>query len=102
MEAFSETNSTTLDSKPHKRYLDKERQKKRIIGHILSTLVVIAAVSYLIWCISNANLEYWYAFIPFIVAEFVFLILLLLWINILWNKRFHNPKGEKIKNDPLK
>jgi cellulose synthase (UDP-forming) len=99
METLSDTKDAALHRKRYRRYLEKEQNKKRIIGHIFSLFVIIAALAYLVWCILNANLEYWYVFVPFIGAELIFLILLLLWINILWNKRFHNPKGPQINNN---
>ena len=85
-----------LGRRAYHRYQEKERRKGRIIGHIFSLLMIISAVCYITWCILNANWEYWYAFIPFLCAELGFFILLLLWVNILWNKRFHNPEGPSL------
>jgi len=86
-----------LGRKTYQRYLEKERRKRRIAGHVFSLLLVISAGCYIVWCVLNANWEYWYTFIPFLMAELGFLLLLLLWINILWAKRFHKPDGPPLE-----
>ncbi len=77
----------------YQRYGEKERRKNRISGQLFSIAVFLAAVFYLGWCYVNAQWQYWYVVIPFLVTESVFLILFLLWGNVLWAKRHHRPEG---------
>jgi cellulose synthase (UDP-forming) len=86
-----------LGRKTYQRYGEKEKRKQRISGQLFTIAVFIAAVCYLTWCVFNAQWQYWYVTIPFLVTEFVFLILFLLWANILWSKRFHRPEGPALE-----
>jgi len=82
-----------LNRKDYKRFAEKITRKKRISGQLFSIAVILAAASYLSWCFVNAKWQYWYMAIPFLVTEAVFMLLFLLWINILWSKRHHRPDG---------
>ena len=86
-----------LGRKTYRRYGEEEKRKRRIIGQLFTIAVFIAAMYYLTWCIIHAQWQYWYMTIPFLISEFVFLILFLLWANILWNKRYHRPMGPPLE-----
>jgi cellulose synthase (UDP-forming) len=79
--------------KVYKRFDEQRRRKSRVTGQIFSLAVSLAAIYYLSWCFINARWEYWYMAVPFLVTEFLFLILFLLWSNVLWAKRHHRPEG---------
>lgn len=77
----------------YRRYAEKEKRRQRLAGQLFLMAVFFAAMYYLIWCVLNTQWHYWYMAIPFLVTEFAFLILFMLWANILWNKRYHRPEG---------
>ena len=79
--------------KPYKRFGEQDARKSRVAGQLFSLSVILAATYYLYWCLINARWDYWYMAIPFLVTEFAFLILFLLWSNVLWAKRHHRPEG---------
>ncbi|MDD2899194.1 MAG: glycosyltransferase [Desulfuromonadaceae bacterium] len=79
--------------KKYKRYKEEETRTQRILGQIFAVLNIPCALFYFVWCVTKADWNYWYAFIPFIVSECFFLIHYLLWIKLLWYKRNHDPKG---------
>jgi cellulose synthase (UDP-forming) len=81
----------------YRRYQEREKRKQRVIGQLFSLSVLISAVFYIVWCMFQANMQYWYMTVPFILTEFVFLFLFLLWTNVLWNKRFHRPEGPPVE-----
>lgn len=83
--------------KPYRRYREKETRTRRVLGQIFAILNIPCALLYFIWCAIHANWQYWYAFIPFILSETVFLVHYLLWINLLWYKRYHYPGGIQTK-----
>jgi cellulose synthase (UDP-forming) len=83
----------TGKEKKFQRYGEKERRKQRIAGQLFSLAVFVAAMYYIIWCCFNIQWKYWYMAIPFLITEFAFLILFILWASVLWNKRFHRPEG---------
>ena len=83
--------------KDYKRYGEKERRKKRIAGQLFTMAVSLAAGYYLIWCIINTQWQYWYMAVPFLITESAFLLLFLLWANVLWNKRYHRPNGHPLE-----
>ncbi len=85
------------EKKTYNRFKERERRKNRISGQLFSIAVCLASIFYLFWCFVNAKWEYWYMAIPFLFTEFVFLILFLLWGNILWAKRYHRPDGPQLK-----
>lgn len=75
------------------RYREKELARARVLGGVLSALVLVCAAGYLAWCFSRADWNYWYATGPFFLAETAFLVLLALWVGILRAKRLHRPGG---------
>ena len=77
----------------YRRYGEKERRKNRIAGQLFCLAVGLAATYYLVWCVLHTQWRYWYTAVPFLVTEFMFFILFLLWADILWNKRYHRPEG---------
>ena len=81
----------------YRRYAEREKRRQRLAGQIFLIAVFIAAMYYLIWCVANAQWQHWYMAIPFLATESVFLILFLLWANVLWNKRFHRPEGPPLE-----
>jgi len=83
--------------KDYKRYGEKQRRKGRIAGQIFTMAVGLAAGYYLIWCVQNTQWQYWYMAVPFLVTESAFLLLFLLWANVLWNKRYHRPQGPPLE-----
>lgn len=83
--------------RPYQRYGEKERRKNRLSGQLFSITVAVAAIIYLGWCILNAQWQYWYMAVAFIVTEFIFLLLFLLWGNVLWAKRHHRPEGPPLE-----
>lgn len=83
--------------RPYQRYGEKERRKNRISGQLFSIAVALAAVFYLGWCFISAQWEYWYMAVAFLVTESVFLLLFLLWGNVLWAKRHHRPEGPPLE-----
>ena len=83
--------------KNYKRFEEKKERKSRVAGQLFSLAVTLAAIYYLSWCFINARWDYWYMAIPFLVTEFAFLILFLLWSNVLWAKRHHRPEGPELE-----
>ena len=81
----------------YQRYGEKERRKNRISGQLFSIAVALAAIFYLAWCFINTQWEYWYIAVAFLVTESVFLLLFLLWGNVLWAKRHHRPEGPPLE-----
>jgi len=79
------------------RYRDEELRRSRVLEHCFSFLLLASAVYYFAWCIDNMLWEHWYAGIPFLMSEFVFLIVMLMWMKILWRKRFHRPEGPPLE-----
>jgi len=79
--------------KKYQRYKEQETRTRRILGQTFAILNIPCAVFYFAWCVYRANWEYWYTFVPFILSESIFLIHYLLWINLLWYKRHHQPEG---------
>lgn len=79
--------------KQYKRYKEQETRTRRVLGQIFSLLNIPCAVFYIWWCFIHANWQYWYVFIPFALSEVFFLIHYLLWIKLLWYKRYHRPEG---------
>lgn len=86
-----------LGRKQYRRYGEKERRRGRILGQLFSMAVFVSASLYIAWCILHLNWNLWYMSIPFILAECAFLILFLLWINVLWSKRYHRPEGPPLE-----
>ncbi|RJQ23226.1 MAG: glycosyltransferase [Nitrospiraceae bacterium] len=81
----------------YQRYGEKERRKNRISGQLFSIAVAVAATFYLAWCFFNTQWQYWYMAVAFLVTESVFLLLFLLWGNVLWAKRHHRPEGPPLE-----
>lgn len=81
----------------YQRYGEKERRKNRISGQLFSIAVAISGTAYLVWCISKAQYQFWYMSVPFIFTEAAFLVLFLLWGNVLWAKRHHRPEGPPLE-----
>jgi len=81
----------------YRRYGEQERRKNRISGQLFSIAVALAALIYLGWCFLNVQWQYWYMSASFLVAEFIFLLLFLLWGNVLWAKRHHQPEGPQLE-----
>lgn len=75
------------------RYREKETRKSRVLAQLLALANLVSATFYLIFCIVNANWDVWYAFIPFIVADSMFVCLYLVSTSVLWYKRRHHPGG---------
>lgn len=96
-QAFKSWIEDFTGKKQYQRYGEKERRKQRIVGQLFSIAVFISAIFYLGWCVLNTRWDYWYMGIPFLVTEFAFLILFILWTSVLWNKRFHKPEGLPIE-----
>lgn len=90
---FKDWTNDILGKKEYRRYLEKETRKRRILGQVFAVLNFPCAIFYIAWCICNANWQCWYAFIPFIVSEFCFLVHYFLWAHLLWYKRHHRPEG---------
>jgi cellulose synthase (UDP-forming) len=84
----------------YQRYGEKEHRKERIAGQLFCVAVFVAGMYYLVWCVRNAQWQNWYMAVPFLVTEFLFLILFLLWANVLWNKRHHRPEGPPLAKIP--
>jgi len=82
----------------YQRFGEKERRKKRISGQLFSIAVCVSAAFYIGWCYLNAQWQYWYIVVPFLITESVFLLLFLLWGNVLWAKRHHRPEGPPLEN----
>lgn len=82
-----------LNRKDYKRFSEKETRKQRIAGQFFSITVAVAATYYISWCFFNVQWDYWYVAIPFLITEIIFILLFLLWVNILWVKRYHRPDG---------
>lgn len=87
--------------KAYKRFKEQEKRKNRVTGQLFSLAVSLAAIYYLSWCFINARWDYWYMAIPFLLTEFAFLILFLLWSNVLWAKRHHRPEGPLLEKKDL-
>ncbi len=81
----------------YQRYGEAEKRKQRLAGQLFTISVLVSAIYYFVWCINNTVWQYWYMAVPFLVTEFIFLILFLLWANVLWNKRFHRPEGPPLE-----
>jgi len=79
--------------KAYKRFEEHKQRKSRVSGQLFSLSVIIAAAYYLFWCFTHTKWDHWYMAIPFLLTEFCFLILFLLWSNVLWAKRHHRPGG---------
>ena len=79
------------------RYRDQDLHLSRILEHFASVCLVTSAIYYFTWLIKNMRWEHWYVGIAFLISELAFFLLLLIWVNILWKKRFHRPEGPPLK-----
>ena len=82
-----------LGRKEYNRFREGELRRERNAGQLCAILTSLCALFYVGWCCTRANWVTWYAFVPFILAELAFLVLLLLWFSMLWNKRHHPGSG---------
>jgi cellulose synthase (UDP-forming) len=95
--AFSQWLNDLTGRKEYHRYKEKELRLLRIWSQGFWLLAVLGALVYLGWCFRVANWKVWYVFVPFILAEIGFFIMLLLWGVLLWTKRHHRPEGVPAK-----
>lgn len=81
------------------RFGEQKRRVERLASQALAIVALLCGLFYVGWCISRANWSLWYIFVPFLLAELAFLVLFVLWVSILWNKRHHRPAGLTPKGD---
>jgi len=90
----------TTPSKRTRRYHDKTltRHARRNILAFLAT--VISAVAYLGWVAWHIDYNYWYVAFPYMFAEVISFISMLLWSEMMMRRREHAPSGLKLQNPP--
>ncbi len=96
-ERFKDWLEDITGRRTYRRFAEREKRRQRLTGQIFLITVFIAAMYYLIWCVVNTQWQHWYMAIPFLATETVFLLLFMLWANVLWNKRFHRPEGPPLE-----
>lgn len=75
------------------RYRDRELTSKARRNVVFFVFTVLAAVLYLGWALYHANYTFWYAAIPYLIAELICFGSLLLWSEMMMRRREHAPGG---------
>jgi cellulose synthase (UDP-forming) len=82
------------------RYRDRELTSKARRNFVFFVFTVISAVIYLGWAFYHANYTFWYAVIPYLIAELICFGSLLLWSEMMMRRREHAPSGLPLPAPP--
>jgi len=82
------------------RYHDHMLQHKAHVNTPVFVLTVIAALVYIVWATTKLNYEHWYATIPYLIAELICFVNLLVWSGMMIQRRDHPPHGLELEGEP--
>lgn len=82
------------------RYRDAELTAKARRNLFFFVLTVVSALVYLGWAFYHANYAFWYAVIPYLIAEMICFGSLLLWSEMMMRRREHAPQGLALPDPP--
>ncbi len=84
--------SAPAPSRRH-RYHDEILTQHAHRNFIVFLLTVTSALAYLVWVIWHIDYNYWYIGTPYIFAEVISFISMLLWSEMMMRRREHAPSG---------
>ena len=100
------SDSETLPASPQeptrkRRYHDQiltQHARRKFLAFLIT---VTCALAYLVWITFHIDYNYWYIAFPYIFAEVISLISMLLWSEMMMRRREHAPSGLELQNPPL-
>jgi len=81
-------------------YHDKELRHKARINTVAFVITLVLAIAYLVWAFLSVDYNTWYVGVPFLIAEVMCFVSLLLWGGMMIHRREHPPKGLPLEDPP--
>jgi cellulose synthase (UDP-forming) len=99
------SDSKTLPASPQeptrkRRYHDQILTQHARRNFLAFLITVTCALAYLVWITFHIDYNYWYIAFPYIFAEVISLISMLLWSEMMMRRREHAPSGLALENPP--
>ena len=101
MNTDSETPTASVPPSPRKRRYHDEILKQHARRNFIAFLLAVSsALAYLGWSIWHIDYRYWYIAGPYIFAEALSFISMLLWSEMMMHRREHAPSGLPLQHPP--
>ncbi len=102
MNSDSETLPVSAPQATRKRRYHDKILTQHAQRNIFAFLFVVAfALAYLAWVVLHIDYDYWYIAFPYLFAELISFISMLLWGEMMLRRREHAPEGLALQTPPL-